>query len=236
MKRTLGIWLGLFVVAGTTAMGCTSPEEDSCNIKTAGIYVQYEVFEEGNSARTRATFWVGDSPGGTFLTLGACGDTITVNGQSLGKNTSNIDHDYYETTMAAADSYEFVFSREDEDPYTSSVSPRAPVVVTAPTGASISRTEAFDVTWDANDSGSINLLIDGDCIKDYPNVLGDSVSDNGTHTVNAGAIEPFVSSDATESCVASVELTRENGGTLSSSLKGTIKGSSMGRTSFTSTP
>jgi len=237
MKRMLGIWLGMFVVAGSSmvAMGCTSPEEDSCNIKTAGVYVQYEVVEEGNSAHAMATFWVGDSPGGTFLTLGSCGDTITVNGQSLSKNTSNVDHDYYEATMAPADSYDFVFSRQDEDPYTSSVSPRTPVVVTSPSGASISRTEAFDVTWEA-DSGSIDLLIEGKCIKDFPSINGDSVPDNGTYTVNAGGIEPFVSSDATESCTANVELTRENSGNLSPSLKGSIKGSAVGRTSFTSTP
>ncbi len=234
MKRTLGIGLGL-LVAMITHMGCTSPEEDSCNIRTAGIYVQYEVFEQGSSAEARATFWVGDSPGGTFLSLGSCGDTITINGQSLQKK-NNVDHDYYETSLAAADSYDFVFSREGEDPYSSTVSAPPDVTVTAPNGESISRTESFDVTWETNSSGSLELLIDGDCIKDYPDVLGDSVPDNGSHTVNAGAIEPFVSSDETESCTANVELTREAGGSLSPSLKGTIKASSFGLTSFTSTP
>jgi hypothetical protein len=236
MKRMLGIWLGMFVVAGSSmvAMGCTSPEEDSCNIKTAGVYVEYEVFEEGDSARTRATFWTGDEPGGTHLSLGECGDTITVNGQTLGSRSGS-GITYYESTMAAAESYDFVFSRPDEDPYTSSVSPRTPVVATGPSGTSISRTEAFDVTWEA-DTGSIDLFIEGDCIDDYPNINGDSVADNGLYTVNAGEIEPKFESDATESCTATVKLTRENSGNLSPSLKGTIKGSAIGRTSFTSTP
>ncbi len=228
--------LPLCLLAAPSVMGCTSPEEDSCNIKTAGIYVEYQVREEGNAARATATFWVGDKPGGTFLTLGSCGDTITVNGQGMSKETSNVDHDYYEATLALADSYDFTFSREDEDPYSSSVSPRNPVNITAPTGGSISRAESFDITWEANDGGDIELLIDGDCISDYPNVLGDDIPDNGTHTVNAGGIEPFVESDADKSCTATVELTRGNGGNLSSSLKGTIKGYSVGRTSFTSTP
>lgn len=234
MKRTLGIGLGLLIAAGTW-MGCSSPEEDSCNIRTPGIYVEYEVNHRGDSATVRATFWVGDDAGGTFLTLGSCGDEIAVNGQKLGKK-SGMDHDYYEASIAASDTYEFVFTRVDEDPYASTVSPPPVVAVTAPSGESISRTESFDILWDDSGSGNIELLIDGDCIKDYPNTLGDDVPDNGQHTVNAGAIEPFVSSDETESCTATIELRRESGGSLDASLKGTIKAESIGRSSFTSTP
>lgn len=230
MKRALGIGLGLVIMVGA-GMGCTTPEEDSCNIKTPGIYVEYEVLESGTSAHVKATFWVGDAPGGTVLTLGSCGDSIAVNGQSLSE-----DGNSYEATLNASDNYEFVFSRTDEEPYVSNVGAPPQVVVTAPTGEAISRTQGFDVTWEANATGSVNLLIDGDCIKDYPSVMGDSVPDNGLHTVNAGAIEPFVQSDATETCTATVELTRENGGSLSPSLKGTIKGESVGRTTFSSTP
>lgn len=233
--RTRIALLPLFMLSTVGFLGCTSPEEDSCNIKTAGIYVEYEVVHQGNSAKAKATFWVGDKPGGTFLTLGSCGDGITVNGQAMSKNTSDIDHDYYEANLSQTDSYTFVFTREDEDPYSSTVSPPPAVNVTGPSGGDIPRTEAFDVTWEAG-SGNIKLLIDGDCIKDYPSVLGDDVPDNGSHAVAAGAIEPFVSSDADKSCTATVELTRSNGGSLSPSLKGTIKAESVGTTSFTSTP
>lgn len=230
MKRALGIGLGVLVAVAASG-GCTTPEEDSCNIKTPGIYVEYEVVESGNGATARATFWVGDAPGGTVLYLGECGDSITVNGQPLGK-----DGDLYKASLSSADSYEFIFERTDEDPYVSSVSTPPAVNISAPTGESISRADSFDIVWEANSSGSIELLIDGDCIKDYPNVLGDSIPDNGQHTVNAGGIEPFVSSDESESCTASVEMTREVGGSLSPSLKGTIVGQSVGYASFTSTP
>ena len=118
----------------------------------------------------------------------------------------------------------------------SSVAARPPVNITAPASDQISRADTFDVEWEANDSGTVELLIEGDCIKDYPNVNGDDVPDNGKHTVNAGAIEPFVSSDETESCTASIELRRGSGGSLDASLKGTIKAESIGRSSFTSTP
>lgn len=216
-------------------VGCGKPEEDSCNIRTPGIFVEYEVHESGGSAQATATFWVGDKPGGTFLSLGACGDNVSVNGQPMSKQ-SNVDHDYYQATLSDTDAYEFVFTRDGEDPYSSSVSPRAAVTITAPAQGELSRAAAFDVTWDANDSGNLELLIKGQCIKDYPEINGSNIPDTGSYSVAAGAIEPFVSSDADKSCTAELSLTRENSGTLSSSLKGTIQGFSSASTSFTSKP
>lgn len=228
-------WLPFLLIGSAAVVGCSQqPEEDSCNIKTAGIYVQYEVTEAGNSATARATFWVGDAPGGTFLTLGSCGDDIKINGQAM-SHDSNSDHDYYETTLAPADSYDFVFTRAGEDPYSSVVSTPAAVNVTGPSG-SISRADAFDVTWENNSSGAIDLLIEGDCIKDFPEINGKAVADTGSYTVNAGDIEPFVSSDADKSCTANVSLKRGADGALDPHLKGTIQGYSAGYTSFTSTP
>ena len=210
----------LCLLSAVSVMGCTAPEEDSCNIKTGGIYVEYEVFEEGNQARATATFWVGDKPGGTYLSLGSCGDNITVNGQGMSKKTDNVNHDYYEAKLGKADSYEFVFTREDEDPYSSSVSPRKPVNITAPTsGTSISRADAFEITWENNDSGKIELLIEGDCIEDFPSVNGDDVADTGSYSVNADGIKPFMKDDADKTCSASLSLTRKNSGSLSPSLK-----------------
>ncbi len=231
------IALACTILMGSAVMlGCQAPEEDSCNIKTPGVFVEYEVHEEGGSAATRATFWVGDKPGGTFLSFGSCGDSIAVNGKTLTKVSAG-DHDAYETSMTAVDSYEFIFSRDGETPYSSAVAPRNPVAITAPAGnASVSRAAAFDITWDANDSGSLNLLVSGDCIKDFPSTLGESVTDNGTYAVNANGIEPFVSSDSGKSCTATLELNRQNTGTLSSSLKGTIEGNSLAHASFTSAP
>lgn len=232
--RTLVIATTLAACALALITGCTAPEESSCNIKTGGVYVEFAAIEEGDSALGRAEFWVGDSPGGTQMTLD-CGDEVAVNGTVL-QHKSGVPNDYYEAPISVAEDYEFVFTRPDEDPYSSIVGNMRPeVTVLGPSGDTIPRDEAFDITWEDNDGGSIHLLIDGDCIWDYPETLGDDITDNGSHTVNAGAIEAQ-DADENESCVAEIELTREVDGTLNSSLKGTIVGKSRGRSSFTTAP
>ncbi len=225
--------LGLTLLASLLAAGCF-PQEDSCNIKTDGIYFEYAVEEEGSNAVGKATLWVGDSPGGTNLVLGECGDELDFNGQAMSEKGGNPV--YYEATVSASDTYDFVFTREDENPYSSTVSEMRPeVTVLGPSGDSFPRDQEFDVTWEDNDGGEILLLISGDCIWDYPSTLGDEVADNGAHTVPAGGIEPVDDSD-NESCTAEIELSREVDGTLDSSLKGTIVGRSVGRSSFTTAP
>lgn len=229
------ISLSLFPVAlcAALATGCY-PQEDSCNVKTAGIYFQYVAVEEGGDALGRATFWVGDKPGGTNLVLGDCGDVVTVNGVTLSERGTNPK--YYEAAVDKADAYEFVFTREDENPYTSAVdNMRPPVLDVAPNGGSISRLEPFDVTWENNDGGQIELLISGSCIWDYPSVLGSTVADTGLHSVPAEGLDA-TSAGENESCTAEIELTREVSGTLDGALKGTIEGQSVGRASFTTTP
>jgi hypothetical protein len=231
--RTIVIALTLALGALLLA-GCSNPEESSCNIKTPGIYVEFEAIEEGNTALGKATFWVGDAPGGTFLTL-ECGDEIAVNGTVL-SHKSGTPHDWYESSIAPAESYDFVFTRPDEEPYASLIASMPPEVsISEPDGETIPRDEPFDILWDENGSGQIHLLIDGDCILDYPETLGDDITDNGQHTVNAGDIEPW-ESDENESCTAEIEMTRETGGTLDQSLKGTIEGKALGRSSFTTAP
>jgi len=231
--RTLVIATTLAACALALITGC-HPSEDSCNIKTAGIYVELEAIEEGANATGKATFWVGDDPGGTYLVLGECGDEIAVNGTVLQHKSGNPE--YYEASIDPAESYEFVFSRPDEDPYASLVANMRPeVTVLGPSGDTIPRDEEFDITWEDNDTGEIHLYVEGDCIHDYPDVLGDEVADNGSHTVASGGIEAW-EGDENESCVAEIELSREVDGTLDSSLKGTIVGKSVGRSSFTSAP
>jgi hypothetical protein len=231
--KTLVIATTLAAAALSIITGC-HPSEDSCNIKTAGIYVQLEAIEEGSNAVGKATFWVGDDPGGTYLVLGECGDEISVNGTVLQHKSGNPE--YYEAAIDPADEYDFVFSRPDEDPYSSVVGNMRPeVTVLGPSGDTIPRDEEFDITWEDNDGGEIHLLVDGDCIWDYPETLGDYIADNGSHTVPANGIEAQ-DEDENESCVAEIELTREVDGTLNSSLKGTIVGKSRGRSSFTTAP
>lgn len=236
MRTTTILTMVALSAAFLSLLGCF-PTEDSCNIKTDGIYVQFEAIEEGDSAIGKATLWVGDDPGGTNLELGDCGDELEVNGTTLSQKGSNPI--YYEAAIDVADTYEFVFTREDEDPYTSTVTEMRPeVTVLGPSGEDISRADEFEITWEDNDGGEIVLLINGDCIWDYPDTLGDEVADNGSHTVPADGIEATDSGE-NETCTAEITLTRETASancTLDQSLKGTIEGKTVGRASFSTTP
>ncbi len=227
------LFLSLAAMIAAMTAGCF-PQEDSCNVKTAGIYFEYEAVVEGGDALGRATLWVGDSPNGTNLVMGECGDKLAINGVTMQEKGSNPV--YYEAAIDPADVYEFVFTREDENPYSSTVDGMRPAVMNVgPDSGTISRADEFDVTWDDNDGGEIVLLISGSCIWDYPDVLGDEVADNGSHTVAANGIEATDSGED-ESCTAEIELTREVNGTLDAALKGTIVGQSVGRASFTTAP
>jgi hypothetical protein len=151
------------------------------------------------------------------------------------QHKSSTPADYYQASITLAESYEFVFTRPDEDPYASVITTMPPEVsISAPDGETIAQDQDFDILWDSDGSGEIHLLIDGDCIWDYPDVLGDDIPDNGSHTVSAGGIDPQDEDDP-DTCVAEIELTRETTGTLDTSLKGTIEGKSRDRTSFTTT-
>ena len=216
------------------AVGCSNPEEDSCNIKTPGMFVEYEVVNSGGTTvDATAKFWVGNKAGGTSLFLGSC-DAITINGAKMVVKGSG--QNVYRATINLSDNYDFVLAREDEDPYSSTVTTPELPVLTAPVPTdSFLRDEGFDITWVAG-SGNINLLVKGSCTKSFPSVGGENVPDNGTYSVAAGKIQSFTSSETKETCTANVTLTRTNAGTLSSQLKGKIHGKSKGATSFKSLP
>jgi len=230
------LFVGALLALGALAAAGCFPQEDSCNIKTPGIYPQFEVVEEGDAATARAVFWTGDGPNGTSLVLGSCGDAIAVNGVTLQGNNSNPVE--YSATLDLATTYDFVFSRPDEGDYTSTVTDLRPeVIVLGPDGEEIPRDQEFDVTWEDNDGGDIDLLISGECFTDYPETLGDAVPDTGSYTVPANGIEAW-SGDESESCTAEVTLSRTVTGDLDPVFEGQgeIYGRTMDRTTFTSTP
>jgi hypothetical protein len=227
---SLSAILSIFVF---TATGCFE-EEDSCNIKTPGIYVEYQITEKASETKAKVTFWTGDDPGGTYLKLGSCGDAIYVNGKKLSIKGSNPK--YYEAVVPEVDSYEFSFERPDEDAYVSIIDniPEIPEIE-APNKVDVSRAEDMEIVWDENGTSKINLEISGECIDDFPRINGEKVTDDGTYTVNGDSIEPYTSS-SDETCSATVVLTRSSTGDLNENLKGTIKGYAVDSSTFTTTP
>lgn len=221
--RKLGLLAPVLCILG----GCYA-EEDSCNVETAAVYVEYEITEDGDGeARARATFWTGDSPGGTYLTLGKCGDAISVNGEQL--SLTGWEPEYYDGEVPLEEVYEFVFDREDRS-LTSSVSVRPPVHVEAPLDGKFARDEGIGVRWGDNDSGEIGLRIDGECIEPYK----DSVVDDGRHLLPGGSLDPY--RNDSERCRVDLSLVREIEGSLHPDLRGEVVGRSVGETRFVSTP
>ena len=219
--------LVLLCIGALAFVGC--PREDSCLIRTEGIYFAFRVVEEDGQATVSAVFTVGGALG-TELALGDCGDDITVNGTALQEHRNVFV--YYEAVMAAADSYEFVFTRDGEGPYVSTVTPPPPVNITGPEEAAvISRQDAFDITWEDNYEASpgISLFLGGPCIGEILRNVGD----NGLYTINADELQ-FVGVDDT--CDVDIVLTRLVQGDLDPAIEGFINAKTVDRTWISSTP
>jgi len=220
-----------------SALAACVPAEDSCDIATADIEVEFAVIEENGEAVGEAIFRTEDV---SSIALGDCGDAITINGARMRVLSGSANPLIYAASIEATDLYEFVFSRPDEEDYVSTVEDLRPAVtVTAPVaGSTITRDSGFDVAWEANDGGEINLIIDGTCIHSFPDADGAMVADDGAESVPANALV-WSGVEGTEdptSCAAEVVLTRSVDGVLDENLKGTIYGWTAGRSAFTSAP
>ena len=219
--------LVLLTVCTLVFMGC--PREDSCLIRTEGIYFAFRVVEEDGVATVSAVFSVGNALG-TELALGNCGDDVTCNGIALQEQIGAFV--YYEAIIDLADTYEFVFTREGETPYVSTVSPAPLVTIASPVDADeISRQDAFDITWEDNYelSPGITLFISGQCIQE---ILRD-IGDNGFYTINADEI---VQANQGGNCDVNLSLTRLVEGDLDPALQGFVRARTRDTVWFTSTP
>jgi hypothetical protein len=225
-----------FVLGAAAALGCL-PTEDSCDIETPDIEIELAAIEEGGAAVGEAIFRTGDV---SSIALGDCGDRITVNGERMRVLSGSAKPLVYAASIEAAEEYTFVFSRPDEEDYVSTVAGLRPeVTVTAPAaGSVITRDSGFDIAWDDNDDGEINLVIAGECIRTYPDADGELVADDGADAVPANGLawSGMEGTEAPTTCDAEVVLTRSVDGTLDAALTGSIHGWTAGRTVFTSAP
>lgn len=223
----------LLLMLGLTALGTGCfPEEDSCNVKTDGIYVEYELIQTSSAAEAKVTFWVGDSAGGTYLVLGDCGDELRVNGQRLAEADGNPVTYIGELDKAAE--YAFEFSRADEGTYRSTVAAPAPMILEQAPKATqaVSRQEDILVRWEeAQSAADIILEVEGECLYD----LAVTTNDDGSYIIEAGELEPWDDEEET-TCDATLRLSRAVEGELDPDLKGTIRAESEATRSFRSTP
>ena len=205
--------------------GCYE-EEDSCNIKTGGIYVQYTINEYNTETVAQAVFWVGDEPGGTNLELGVCGDRVEVNGHRLTEYEDRPTR--YAAYIPVAEKYEFTFIRPDEPPHVSVAEQiPEPVHLIAPDGIDVPRDQPLNIQWEDNWSGIASLEVRGSCFFRY----GETVTDNGEYTLPANRLAPL---NADTNCAARITLARDFHGRISPNLKGSVGGMVLSSTFFNS--
>jgi len=226
--KTRSLMLVILLASACFMPAC--PRENSCNVLTPGLFCNFDVSEEDGIALAKAVFSIG-GPAGTELSLGAeCGDEITVNGVPLMQTVGLFV--YYQAEIPLADTYEFVFTRGEDETYTCTVSPPPEMTITAPAEATVlSRLQPFDIMWDANYQGSpgVNIAITLPCGAWF----GTTAVDNGLYTVNAGTLQ---GQDETTTCDAQISLSRVVQGQMDAGLEGVITARTIDRTWFTSAP
>ncbi|MCB0341444.1 MAG: hypothetical protein H6626_13825 [Pseudobdellovibrionaceae bacterium] len=207
--------------SSATLFGCSNT--DSENVKTKGIYASFDVSASNGAATAIAKFQVG-GPTGSFLDLSS-GDSITVNGLVLTRQELLGIIEYRKSVpYSEGGIYTFVFSREDEEPYTSTVTLTEAVTISSPTaGANATKGQSLSVQWnagaDASDSISVSLSKQGDDETGYSSsslvstASSHTIPASDTLTVNGGNIP------------ATVSVFRERDGQMAEGLDGSIQSS-----------
>lgn len=227
----------IFACVCLSVAGCF--QRRSCNIPTEKMICSFLVEEQDGHATATAWFSLYPEipwflgPLTPILTIApvpvalGCGDDIAVNGITMPETRPGWPIEY-KAPLDAAESYTFVFTREGEPPYTSTVAAPPSLVITAPSpGTTISRRSAFDIAWEdnGNDEENVSLTISGCCIEP----LYDSASDNGLLTVDARELTGLGFCEATLTILRIVE------GAMDPALMGNIEATSTGETWITST-
>jgi hypothetical protein len=211
---------------------------ESEDVRTSGIYPEMIVTATG-SGRTdvQVRLKVGGNDSNTFLVLTGA-DKLEA---TVGATTRTLDETSDETYTAS-----FGVDAEDTQVVISLVrgeadegAPASVVSLPAPFAASLGAAEysraadAVAMSWEPGASGLLDWRMSGSCIH----ALGDSVPDDGTHSLPAGSIDTF-DSERNETCTVGVEFTRSRRGNIDSAFTegGSIVARQVRSDGFTSTP
>ena len=232
-SRVLGLFGLVFL-----ALGCKESVE-STDIRTTGIYPEITVEAEGSGSSTvTVKLKVGGSNSNTFLELTG-GDTLeaTVDGETKTLRETS-DEVYSASFPVDAEGTEFLIAflrtEEDESAPASVVQLPAPFELEVAPREASRATDDVELTWDPPADGDLDWDMSGECIeREF-----DEIPDDGTYTVTADSIEPFLESDKEESCTVSVQLERSLRGSIDEAFTegGRIVAIQRRRGSFTSTP
>jgi hypothetical protein len=211
---------------------------ESEDVRTSGIYPEMLVTATGSgSTNVQVRLKVGGSDSNTFLVLTGA-DKLEA---TVGATTRTLDETSAETYTASfgvdAEDTQIVISLvrgvADEGAPASVVSLPAPFTASLDDTEYSRATDAIAMTWEPGASGLVDWRMSGSCIHS----LGDSVPDDGAHTLPAGSIDTF-ESERDDSCTVGVDFTRSRRGSIDSAFTegGSIIARQIRSAGFTSTP
>ncbi|HWN68557.1 MAG TPA: hypothetical protein VNM90_13050 [Haliangium sp.] len=207
----------LLIVALLALPACAESVE-SDDVFTDGIYAELRAEATENGTHATVTLRVGGSSSNTYVML--TGDdslSVTANGETEEMSPQNFGDRYHYTADLDATSEDtevvFRFTRviDDGAPDSHCILPR-PMNIDVPVeGDNFSRlSDDVVITWDTSGSSRpISLSVSGDCFSGVTESFED---DPGTYTIPAGTMPS--NADPATACVATVELSRTNGGAL----------------------
>jgi hypothetical protein len=213
--------LGLTTLAaGLFTTGCSNTASN--NVTTDGIYADLSVTADGSgSTVASASLRVGGVTSNTFLDLDPSDSLVAYAGSQSSPMSRNelLGAIWYDATFALDSSnlpVKIAFLRTAQGavsaPNSTATMP-ADLVVTGPVqDTSFSRSaDAVTVTWSGSgQSDPLTWSITGDCVVGQ---FVNPISDSGTLTIPAGAIQPQQNQGA-NSCQATITLTRTRAGVL----------------------
>jgi hypothetical protein len=211
---------GLAVLVATVALLAGCSQVDSSAVRTSGMYADLSIESDGSGGSlARASLKVGGDSSNTYINL-TSGDSLvtrvgTTNYPMVRQEALGV---VWYQAIPPVDTANTVFRisllrQDDAGAPASDVALPAPFSITAPApGTAFSRTsQPIVVTW--NGSGAPDALtwqVTGDCIVSQ---FGNQVSDTGTLTIPAGALQPRANQGAT-SCTAQIRFYRTRAGSV----------------------
>jgi len=231
----------LLIVGGTTSLACAEVV-GSDNIRTQGMYANYQALAEGDgSTQITAELRVGGD-NGTYVELNDEDElwAITDDDEVRLRHESTGNQHRYETSLPN-DTEDFeiqiAFSRGENFDDASDSSAKMPAPFEAeledPEDESYERGQDVSIVWDNDQSGSMAWSLEGDCVK----LASGSTDDDGSLTIDGSKIEVW-DTDAGEECEVTIILERVRKGSVDPTFEegGEFRAIARRSVSFISTP
>jgi hypothetical protein len=211
VKKSSLLLIGLIVFVIIFASGC--PNTSSTNVKTSGIYANFEVASD-QQIIAKAVLTVG-GPGGTYLNLQS-GESLSCNGVPMTRRSNIFSQIWYDATISANATYLFRFHRTDGDVDTTfGPLPGEPTITSA--APDITLGDDLPISWNTGAGGtaSVDIQVTSPAISS----INTSSADNGSFTV-VGSL--FTQSPTAEPgpYALNIKITRTKNFTLSSPYQG----------------